>query len=295
MNGSNGNPSVTTTSSSQSDYNVTSVADIRATTNRGSVIMSGVRARMRLRTNPNTIISNGAQSQVNTVTNAMNDFSINGGGPPSLSSPTSTPNGSAAVSYNNGISPTAGANSSSTGAIRRNTVWEQQRPQQPQQQTQIQQQRLISNGAQRAVAPYPQQVMPQIPVQIAVPVTTQQEGAAAVAAVGAASAVANTNGAMSLPQATNPVGNPAPVSSTTDQQLQAAQTDDEPLPAGWEIRFDQYGRRYSFNIWKIFRSKIIFLVDITLIIIHVLLIGKNLHHYHLVGKFVKILEVVYTM
>lgn len=26
--------------------------------------------------------------------------------------------------------------------------------------------------------------------------------------------------------------------------MQAAQADDEPLPAGWEIRFDQYGRRY---------------------------------------------------
>ncbi|XP_017485700.1 PREDICTED: E3 ubiquitin-protein ligase Su(dx)-like [Rhagoletis zephyria] len=37
---------------------------------------------------------------------------------------------------------------------------------------------------------------------------------------------------------------PMPVSNVTDQQLQAAQADDEPLPAGWEIRFDQYGRRY---------------------------------------------------
>ncbi|CAD7000096.1 E3 ubiquitin-protein ligase Su(dx) [Ceratitis capitata] len=35
-----------------------------------------------------------------------------------------------------------------------------------------------------------------------------------------------------------------PVSNVSDQQLQAAQADDEPLPAGWEIRFDQYGRRY---------------------------------------------------
>lgn len=41
-------------------------------------------------------------------------------------------------------------------------------------------------------------------------------------------------------------GSPAPVSNSTDQQLVAAQTtnDDEPLPVGWEIRFDQYGRRY---------------------------------------------------
>ncbi|KAM7351146.1 WW domain containing E3 ubiquitin protein ligase suppressor of deltex isoform 1-T2 [Cochliomyia hominivorax] len=40
------------------------------------------------------------------------------------------------------------------------------------------------------------------------------------------------------------MGNGLPVSNVTDQQLQAAQADDEPLPAGWEIRFDQYGRRY---------------------------------------------------
>ncbi|XP_073827023.1 WW domain containing E3 ubiquitin protein ligase suppressor of deltex [Musca autumnalis] len=39
-------------------------------------------------------------------------------------------------------------------------------------------------------------------------------------------------------------GSGLPVSNATDQQLQAAQADDEPLPAGWEIRFDQYGRRY---------------------------------------------------
>ncbi|XP_005184155.1 E3 ubiquitin-protein ligase Su(dx) [Musca domestica] len=47
------------------------------------------------------------------------------------------------------------------------------------------------------------------------------------------------------PQAAMAVtGSGLPVSNATDQQLQAAQADDEPLPAGWEIRFDQYGRRY---------------------------------------------------
>lgn len=40
-------------------------------------------------------------------------------------------------------------------------------------------------------------------------------------------------------------GNPAPISNAGDQQLQTqTSTDDEPLPAGWEIRFDQFGRRY---------------------------------------------------
>ena len=39
---------------------------------------------------------------------------------------------------------------------------------------------------------------------------------------------------------------PAPVSNANDQQLQPTQSsgDDEPLPAGWEIRYDQFGRRY---------------------------------------------------
>jgi len=35
-----------------------------------------------------------------------------------------------------------------------------------------------------------------------------------------------------------------PVSQSTDPQLQTQPADDEPLPAGWEIRLDQYGRRY---------------------------------------------------
>ncbi|KAH8282736.1 hypothetical protein KR054_009413 [Drosophila jambulina] len=35
-----------------------------------------------------------------------------------------------------------------------------------------------------------------------------------------------------------------PVSQSTDPQLQPQPADDEPLPAGWEIRLDQYGRRY---------------------------------------------------
>lgn len=40
-------------------------------------------------------------------------------------------------------------------------------------------------------------------------------------------------------------GNPAPISNAGDQQLQTqTSTEDEPLPAGWEIRFDQIGRRY---------------------------------------------------
>lgn len=48
------------------------------------------------------------------------------------------------------------------------------------------------------------------------------------------------------PVAAIDTGNPAPVSNANDQQLQPTQSagDDEPLPQGWEIRFDQFGRRY---------------------------------------------------
>lgn len=48
------------------------------------------------------------------------------------------------------------------------------------------------------------------------------------------------------PQPNGPNGGaPAPVSNAGDQQLQTqTSTDDEPLPSGWEVRFDQFGRRY---------------------------------------------------
>lgn len=63
----------------------------------------------------------------------------------------------------------------------------------------------------------------------------------------AAAEVADTNGVSPPPLAqTNNAGvTPAPVSNMGDQQLQTqTSNDDEPLPAGWEIRFDQFGRRY---------------------------------------------------
>lgn len=55
-------------------------------------------------------------------------------------------------------------------------------------------------------------------------------------------ASSSTNQSQIVPNGTN-----APVASTNpnEQQIQSAQpADDEPLPAGWEIRFDQFGRRY---------------------------------------------------
>lgn len=49
------------------------------------------------------------------------------------------------------------------------------------------------------------------------------------------SAVASGSSVQAVPNGPNP----------NEQQMAAAQpADDEPLPAGWEIRFDQFGRRY---------------------------------------------------
>ncbi|SPP79309.1 E3 ubiquitin-protein ligase Su(dx) isoform X1 [Drosophila guanche] len=164
---------------------------------------------------------------------------------------------------NSNPEPLANRSMSSNGvdtraAILGPPVWEQQQQappqqQQPQQQMQQQQQqqplRMVngSGGGAAAVpqtAPYPQQppatvvapprpmtqvyangVMPEnppppagvyMPAGPGVPMDTQQQQA----------------------------GIGLPVSQSTDPQLQPQPADDEPLPAGWEIRLDQYGRRY---------------------------------------------------
>lgn len=65
--------------------------------------------------------------------------------------------------------------------------------------------------------------------------------------------VPNTNEEVASPlnQSNQPVSPqqngaaPAPNLNSGDQQLQTqTSTDDEPLPSGWEVRFDQFGRRY---------------------------------------------------
>uniref|UniRef100_A0A0K8U0N9 HECT-type E3 ubiquitin transferase n=1 Tax=Bactrocera latifrons TaxID=174628 RepID=A0A0K8U0N9_BACLA len=158
-----------------------------------------------------------------------------------------------------------------SGAVRRAApplpppVWEQQQPmpqtqQQPhvalqqqqlqaQQQSQMQVQRMPSmNGGAVAVNAAGAQVRPMsqmyangggasslaplpLPSQPQPPQTQQQLMDSALLSA------AGDQGALLAPGA-------MPVSNVADQQLQAAQADDEPLPAGWEIRFDQYGRRY---------------------------------------------------
>lgn len=123
-------------------------------------------------------------------------------------------------------------------------VWEQQ-----QQQSQNQQQPLrMVNGSGAAVpqtAPYPQQppapalARPLTQVYGALPENTQP---AAVYLPAGGGAAVGPPGVAGPPIEQPGVG--LPVSQSTDPQLQTQPADDEPLPAGWEIRLDQYGRRY---------------------------------------------------
>jgi len=122
-------------------------------------------------------------------------------------------------------------------------VWEQQQqsPNQPQPLRMV-------NGSGAAVpqtAPYPQQppapalARPLTQVYGALPENTPPSGVYLPAGGGAAVAATGVSG----PPMEQP-GVGLPVSQSTDPQLQTQPTDDEPLPAGWEIRLDQYGRRY---------------------------------------------------
>lgn len=98
----------------------------------------------------------------------------------------------------------------STGAIRRSTnnpVWEQQQP--------------------RPTSSYPVQASTSSEVE-----NTQMVAVAGAAAAPVAAAVVNGNQSV------------VPVSNNSDQQLTASQTEEEPLPPGWEIRFDEFNRRY---------------------------------------------------
>ncbi|XP_016945025.3 E3 ubiquitin-protein ligase Su(dx) [Drosophila suzukii] len=122
-------------------------------------------------------------------------------------------------------------------------VWEQQQqsPNQPQPLRMV-------NGSGVAVpqtAPYPQQppapalARPLTQVYGALPENTPPSGVYLPAGGGAAVAATGVSGP---PMEQSGVG--LPVSQSTDPQLQTQPADDEPLPAGWEIRLDQYGRRY---------------------------------------------------
>ncbi|KAH8403317.1 hypothetical protein KR222_010334, partial [Zaprionus bogoriensis] len=183
---------------------VSPVVNDASSAGRSCMIYGGVRARMRLR-------SNNAEPQVATR------------------SP--LPNGVASETRRSTAPP----------------VWEQQ--QQPQQQLQqVAQQpaqplRLV-NGNAAAVpqtAPYPQQPPAPAPMQ-----QVQQR------AISQSQIYPNgtiENGAQATYMPAGPMdpqacGTVLPVSNGADPQMQTQPAEDELLPAGWEIRLDQYGRRY---------------------------------------------------
>ncbi|KAH8413058.1 hypothetical protein KR009_007774 [Drosophila setifemur] len=175
-----------------------------AAAGRSCMIYGGVRARMRLRSS--SANSNGSESR----------------------SP--LPNGGAEARRAAPAPP----------------VWEQQQQQSQNAQPQPQPLRLV-NGSVAAVpqtAPYPQQ--PPAPA-LARPLT-QVYGAlpdnstpAAVYLPAGAGSVAPV-GVQGVPMEQQAGG--LPVSQSTDPQLQPQAAEDEILPAGWDIRLDQYGRRY---------------------------------------------------
>ncbi|XP_053957336.1 E3 ubiquitin-protein ligase Su(dx) [Anastrepha ludens] len=224
---------------------------------RSYMIQGGIRARMRVRNVENGTLtaSTAAAASVAGSGGNVSHMAVAGGSRSPIA---------------NGNLERCSSGSSQSGAVRRAAppppVWEQQQPmpqaqpqhmalQQQQQQLQVQQQQqpqlqvqrmpsmnggtvgvstsgvqvrpmsqMYANGSVsgQALSPLPPQQQPQ---------TQQQLMESAL--LGAA----GDQGAL-LAQAAMPVSN------VGDQQLQAAQADDEPLPAGWEIRFDQYGRRY---------------------------------------------------
>ncbi|XP_064535524.1 E3 ubiquitin-protein ligase Su(dx) [Drosophila montana] len=118
-------------------------------------------------------------------------------------------------------------------------VWEQQ--QQQQQVAQPQQPLRLANGTAAAVpqtASYPQQ--PPAPVPAQQRPLTQAPLYTNGPMENGAQGTYMLNGTPDQPAC----GAGIPVSNGSDTQLQTQPAEDELLPAGWEIRLDQYGRRY---------------------------------------------------
>lgn len=175
----------------------------------GTVVNREVKARMRLRgaatSSPNPVVTNG-----------MSSLSLN-------SSPQINGGPSSQIMTNSGVAVGTIGPAASTGAIRRSGMnWDQQTtPNTPQQQQQSQHQRLsqtVSDPAQSVSVPA--QGNPGYPVQQYI--QNGSIGGTPVMVQGSQQVVVANNG-------------PEP---------QTLQQEDEELPAGWEARFDQYGRRY---------------------------------------------------
>lgn len=212
------------------DLLITSKTDSRQT-KRGELVavLNGLKIDMKHITT--AVTTNGdtsaSTSSVETTSNGGSSRSsvINGvirarmrlrGVPPSIASATTSDtvlNSMSNISLNSTPTTTSASitNSSSSGAVRRNSGlnWDQPNPNQT----------VVINGSnQRLPQPY----------------------------TGAPSAISTPNGQPGAPPSANAeyMGNPAPVSNVNDEQLDQNATDDESLPARWEIRFDQFGRRY---------------------------------------------------
>ncbi|XP_067624838.1 E3 ubiquitin-protein ligase Su(dx) [Eurosta solidaginis] len=254
LNGNGGVPALAPPSMSCGDGNM-----LAPTIGRSYMIQGGVRARMRLHNSEiGTLAASVAASSAAGSSGSLAHIPISGGSRSPIA---------------NGNLERCSSGSSQSGAVRRAApppppVWEQQQPMpqqaqqqhvtlqqqqhlqvQQQQQQQMQVQRLPTmNGTAVAVNATGVQVRPMAQMftngsgvngqqlapssgQQAQPQTQQQLLDSALMSSAGDQGALLTQGAM-------------PVSNVTDQQLQAAQADDEPLPAGWEIRFDQYGRRY---------------------------------------------------
>lgn len=186
-------------------------------TTNGTVVNREVKARMRLRGAATT--TGATVSGPNpVVTNGMSSLSLN-------NSPQINGGPSSQIMTNSGVAVGTIGPAASTGAIRRSGInWDQQQvttPNTPQQQSQHQRlSQTVSDPAQSVSVPA--QGNPGYPVQQYI-----QNGS-----IGGTPIMVQGGGV--APGSQQPNNGPEP---------QMLQQEDEELPAGWEARFDQYGRR----------------------------------------------------
>uniref|UniRef100_A0A336KI16 E3 ubiquitin-protein ligase n=1 Tax=Culicoides sonorensis TaxID=179676 RepID=A0A336KI16_CULSO len=171
----------------------------------GTVVNREVKARMRLRGATSSSVNSPNQSHLN----GMSSLSLN-------SSPTISQQGASNIMTNSGVSVGTVGPAASTGAIRRSGInWDQQSPSTNQQSQNHQRLgQTVSDPSVQTVS-MPAQGNPGYPVQQYI-----QNGSIA--------------GTPIMVQGQQPNGS----------EPQTLQPEDEELPAGWEARFDQYGRRY---------------------------------------------------
>ncbi|XP_053697513.1 E3 ubiquitin-protein ligase Su(dx) isoform X2 [Sabethes cyaneus] len=224
---------------------------------RSSILNGGIRARMRLRGTPSTQSQNSQLQPTPSPGSISNQHQQQGHHSPSAagnhlsSGPTSATAATAAGQMGNGAALPLGPGASSmgpaasTGAIRRSSGmnWDQQQQQQVMHS-------LPPSGHQRLAPVYSNSSQDSLLNGVSNSTTFNGQ----VQPNLASGAMVPMNGGTIAPQANNTTTSPATgamvLGSLTDQQmmLQAAaqqnQIDDEPLPAGWEMRVDKYGRRY---------------------------------------------------